>query len=92
MKRTSVQSRAIRSVGFEPETRTLEVEFHSGRVYQYLDVAPSLERWLMRSNDKGGLLNRLVIKKHVEREVTPAAEPQDLLALLEASLNKNPPE
>jgi hypothetical protein len=45
MNRSSVVSSDIRSIGYEPSTCTLEIEFHGGRVYQYAGVpAPEFER------------------------------------------------
>lgn len=38
MKRKSVVSGNIRSIGYEALSQTLEVEFDSGRVYEYYDV------------------------------------------------------
>ncbi len=55
MDRTSVQSSAFVSVGYDTAARVLEVEFTSGGVYRYLDVpaevhdafvdAPSLRQY-----------------------------------------------
>jgi hypothetical protein len=38
MNRTPVNSSSIASVGYEPQTATLEIEFVDGGVYQYFDV------------------------------------------------------
>lgn len=38
MNRTPVSSSSIASVGYEPETATLEIEFVDGGLYQYFDV------------------------------------------------------
>jgi hypothetical protein len=38
MRRKPVSSSVIASVGYAARTRTLEIEFLSGRIYQYLDV------------------------------------------------------
>ena len=92
MERQPVVSKAILSIGYDLSSQTLEIEFRSGRVYQYSQVDPSLFQWLMKSNDKGGLFNRLVRDRYPEREVSPAAEPQDLLAALRASLDTNEPK
>ncbi|MCX4242116.1 KTSC domain-containing protein [Paraliomyxa miuraensis] len=52
MERAPVESKALRSVGYDAEARVLELEFSGGKVYQYLDVSPELHAWLMRSKDK----------------------------------------
>lgn len=38
MTRTPVTSSAIKSVGHDPETLTMEVEFHNGKTYTYKNV------------------------------------------------------
>jgi hypothetical protein len=38
MLRTPVSSSALRSVGYDPQTQTLEIEFNSAEVYQYFNV------------------------------------------------------
>ncbi len=37
MKRQPVSSSMISSIGYEPESKTLEIEFNTGAVWQYLD-------------------------------------------------------
>lgn len=91
MERTSVESRAIRSIGYDRDTRTLEVEFSSGRVYAYDGVEPSLYDWLMRVPNKGAIFNRMVKDHHPERDVTEAAPEPDLAALLASSLGDGEP-
>lgn len=53
MDREQVQSSAIKSVGYDPATQTLEVEFVSGSVYQYLKVPASLHTEFMIASSKG---------------------------------------
>jgi hypothetical protein len=38
MEREAVSSSSVASIGYDPESLTLEVEFASGDVYQYFDV------------------------------------------------------
>lgn len=38
MNRQKVESSNIASVGYDSQTSTLEIEFHSGATYQYFDV------------------------------------------------------
>ena len=38
MKRVPVSSSNLASVGYDPELRVLEVEFHNHTVYQYRNV------------------------------------------------------
>lgn len=54
MNRTPVNSSNLASVGYEPNSLTLEIEFHDSSVYQYFDV-PEFE-WLglMQAESHGG--------------------------------------
>lgn len=40
MKRSRVVSSSVAAVGYDEESRILEVEFVDGRVYRYVDVPP----------------------------------------------------
>ncbi|UOO89101.1 KTSC domain-containing protein [Vitreoscilla massiliensis] len=51
MIRSVVASSNLRSVGFEGGT--LEIEFHSGSVYQYFNVPESVYLGLLRASSKG---------------------------------------
>lgn len=53
MKRERVDSQALRSIGYNPDTRTLEVEFDSGSVYRYYEVPADLYARLMAAGSHG---------------------------------------
>lgn len=53
MERMPVESTTLRSVGYDAETRVLEVEFTSGKVYQYADVPESVYRELLGAESLG---------------------------------------
>ena len=53
MDRTPVRSSNIRSVGYDPASRTPEVEFHSGGLYQYSGVPEPVSQGLMGAASKG---------------------------------------
>lgn len=57
MQRAPVTSSNIRSVGYDAQLATLEVEFTSGEVYQYFNVPEHLYRGLMGASSKGQFLN-----------------------------------
>lgn len=57
MERESVVSTTILSVGYEPNSNTLEVEFKSGGIYQYYNVPEPLFQALMDSDSKGKFLH-----------------------------------
>ena len=67
MKRASVSSSSIASVGFDGALATLEVEFVSGAVYRYFAVPAAVHLQLMGAASKGAFLNRFV------RDVFPFA-------------------
>lgn len=57
MHRTSVTSSNIHSIGYDPQSAVLEVEFTSGDIYQYFDVPEHLYRGLMNAASHGQFLN-----------------------------------
>ena len=56
MERQSVSSSNISSIGFDESSSTLEVEFHSGGVYQYFDVPAQVYEGLMSASSHGSYL------------------------------------
>lgn len=50
MKRQSVSSSNLASVGYDAENEILEIEFNHGGVYQYYDVPESVYRGLMSAS------------------------------------------
>ncbi len=52
MTRTAVTSSNLRSVGYDPASQTLEIEFKNG-VYQYADVPLEVYEALMASTSLG---------------------------------------
>lgn len=57
MKRTSVTSSNLVSVGYDPKSLTLEVEFHGGSVYQYFDIPEFEHQELMQAGSHGIYFN-----------------------------------
>jgi KTSC domain-containing protein len=57
MRRKPVSSSMIASVGYAARTRTLEIEFVSGRIYQYLDVERDTYDALLAAPSKGTYFN-----------------------------------
>jgi len=53
LEKLAVKSRILRSLGYDASTKILEIEFHSGHVYQYLGVPPKVYNDLMRSSEIG---------------------------------------
>ena len=57
MKRTPVNSSHLASVGYDPASRTMEVEFSHGAVYQYFDIPESEYQELMQAGSHGSYFN-----------------------------------
>ena len=57
MERNDVSSSNVKSVGYDGQTNTLEVEFHSGHVYQYYGVPERVYDEMMRAPSKGQFLH-----------------------------------
>ena len=53
MLRNSVKSSNLRSVGYDVYRQVLEVEFHSGSVYQYFNVPLGIYDGLMSASSHG---------------------------------------
>ena len=69
MDRTSVRSSNIRSVGYDPTLRTLEVEFHSSGLYQYSGVPETIYQGLMRAASKGSYFHDHIKGRYPDRQV-----------------------
>ncbi|MDP2684733.1 MAG: KTSC domain-containing protein [bacterium] len=57
MYRVPVSSSNIRSVGYDQQSATLEVEFTSGEVYQYFNVPEYLYQQFLQALSHGQFLN-----------------------------------
>lgn len=57
MNRIQVNSSNIRSIGYDPQSRVLEVEFIPGDVYEYYDVPEYLHRQFLNAPSHGQFLN-----------------------------------
>ena len=70
MRRHRVDSTAVNSVGYDPATRTLEIEFAEGRIYQYFGVPRDEYQALLTSDSIGTYVNTILKPKHLDcREV-----------------------
>ncbi len=69
MNMVLVHSSNIRAVGYEPENRTLEVEFRTGTVYQYLGVPETVHQGLMWATSKGAYFHDHIKDRYTYRQV-----------------------
>jgi ATP-dependent DNA helicase RecG len=53
MKRQSVESSNLASIGYDAENEILEIEFNHGGVYQYFDVPENVYEELMNADSHG---------------------------------------
>ena len=60
MNRTPISSSNLRSVGYDPSTSTLEVEFRHGGIYQYFDVPEARYEGLMSAYSKGSYFDTFI--------------------------------
>lgn len=66
MKKQEVESTVIHALG---HTRVLELEFESGRVYQYFDVPESIYTEMLNSDSKGRYFNQNIRDKFPYQEI-----------------------
>lgn len=69
MKRLPVSSSTLASVGYDATTGVLEVRFHHGGIYQYLDVPADVYAGLMSADSLGSYLARVVKPNYAFRRV-----------------------
>ena len=60
MQRQAVSSSNLSSVGYDPSTKTLEIEFNNGGIYQYDNVPQSVFRDLMNASSHGKYFNAYI--------------------------------
>lgn len=64
MERISVRSSNLKSVGYDSETSTLEIQFHSGGIYQYFNVPIQRYEALMGASSKGRYFDTYIKDKY----------------------------
>jgi hypothetical protein len=69
LERQPVKSRILRSLGYDESTKVLEIEFHSGLVYQYSGVPLKVYMELMRSDEIGKYFSDKVRTRFRTRQV-----------------------
>lgn len=69
MQRVPVDSRALKSVGYDADARMLELEFSSGTLYHYFDVPEFTYRALMHAKSKGYFFQTAIDRKFKFEEI-----------------------
>lgn len=62
--RLPVKSQAVRAAGYSVRLRALEVEFHRGGTYRYLDVPASVYREFLAAESKARYYNNRIKGKY----------------------------
>lgn len=57
MNRVDVDSSNILSIGYDPDSQVLEIEFKDGSIYSYLKVPPNHYDGIMNADSHGKYLN-----------------------------------
>jgi hypothetical protein len=60
MERVHVDSSAIATIGYDLDSRVLEVEFRSKRIYRYAGVPPEAVEALLTAKSIGAYFNRRI--------------------------------
>ncbi len=66
MERREVVSSVLQSAG---HSRVLEIQFESGRVYQYFNVPDSVYRGLIKADSKGKYFNTHIRNQYPYQEI-----------------------
>jgi hypothetical protein len=85
----AVNSKGIRWIRYDEQTRTLDVAFTGSGEYRYFDVEPEVYGWLTKVDSKGKFVNRLVKEKYRYERLDveqSSSEEGDLEQLLRDSL------
>ena len=70
MHRRAVNSSVLQTLGYDDHDNVLEVEFHTGRVYQYFGVPPAIYNDLLHAPSLGEFFNRQIRNEYRFVEVT----------------------
>lgn len=69
MTRQPVSSSNIASIGYDPQSQTLEIEFHPGSVYQYYGVPQSLYQGLMGASSHGSYFSQNIKGRYGDTKI-----------------------
>jgi len=67
--RQPVFSSNLKSVGYDPASSVLEIEFHNGSIYQYRGVPKSIYVALMAAASLGSFFHRHIKDKYPYKKV-----------------------
>src|SRR5262245_9832018 len=70
MRRHPIGSSSLRTVGYDANSETLEIEYLNGSLYRYFAVPPLVHRQLLRSATPGSFVNQRIKPFYAFSEVT----------------------
>jgi non-canonical purine NTP pyrophosphatase (RdgB/HAM1 family) len=76
MQRIPVDSSDIVSIGYDPKSRVLEIEFKENRIYQYLEVEPDIHERFMRTDSFGQYFNTFINSRYRYKKVGAQKKPK----------------
>ena len=69
MERKRVNSSRLRSVGYDEQSRTLEVEMSNGQVFQYSGVYPEVHRRFMAAPNPTAFFDDKIAEEYGAKRV-----------------------
>ena len=70
MQRLPVQSSNLKSIGYDLNSKILEIEFHHGGIYQYFDVPSQIYANLLSASSKGQYHASYVKNRYIFKRVS----------------------
>ena len=69
MQRKRVNSSRLRSIGYDEQTETLEIEMSDGTVYQYGKVSPEVHRRFMNAPNPSTFFEDKIAEEYTAKRV-----------------------
>ena len=69
MERKRISASNIRSVGYDPGSRVLEIEFTSGTILQFTGVSPEVHRQFMNAPSPGSFYQDKIDEHYPSKRV-----------------------
>lgn len=69
MERVYVESSNLKSIGYDPSTSTLEIEFHSNAIWQYFEVSEYVYNEFRSAESLGKYFNSCIRGQFAESRV-----------------------
>jgi hypothetical protein len=69
MERKRVNSSKLKSVGYDEQSRTLEIEMSNGQIFQYAGVYPEVYRRLMAAPNPTSFFDDKIAEEYTPKRV-----------------------